>query len=123
MFFRVFCEYGRIIVSWSPGASAAERKIVSGDGISTTTFNAQGVPKSGQGWFLDRYPFVQHSVDVSPLTVGTHTIRFQHTKGDGTFWDWIRLKKIREQEETAGGEGTQFNEKNWATYFEYTICD
>ncbi|MFC1505543.1 hypothetical protein ACFLQ6_00575 [Thermoproteota archaeon] len=114
---------GRLTFSWSPGASAAERKVVSGDGISTTTFNAQGANTPGQGWFLNKYPLVQHSVDVSALPGGAHTIRFQHTKGDGTFWDWIRLERICVQEETAWGEGEDFDGKNWATYFQHEICE
>jgi len=112
---------GKLTVSWSPGQSANETKVV-GDGISTTSFSATGTPRPGEGWFMDKYPLVEHEVSINPLSDGVHTINFQHTQGDGTFWDWIRLEKPCEQEETAWGDGTRFVEKgNWATYFCYCI--
>lgn len=111
---------GKLTISWSPGQSATEKKVVS-DGFPTATFTAVGTPSPGQGWFLDKYPLVQNSVDVNSLSMGTHTINFQHTQGDGTYWDWIRLEKPCEQNETAWGDGTPFDGSNWATYFTYTI--
>jgi hypothetical protein len=107
-------------VSWSPGASAAEQKVVS-DGVATATFNATGSNRPGEGWFVDKYPLVEHSASIGPLPFGAHTINFEHTKGDGTFWDWIRLSKPCEQDETAWGDGTEFPGSNWATYFTYTV--
>jgi len=116
---------GLLTISWSPGSSASEKKVVSNDGIASTTFTAQGASKPGEGWFMDKYPLVENSVNVDPLSDGLHTINFQHTKGDGTFWDWIRLEKPCVQEESAwAGTGVgeiPFSGKNWATYFTYTV--
>jgi len=86
---------GKLIISWSPGQSASEKKVI-GHGINSTTLTAVGTPTSGAGWFEDTYPLVEQTVDVGPLPYGTHTIRFQHTEGDGTFWDWIRLESCPE---------------------------
>jgi hypothetical protein len=111
---------GELTLSWSPGQSATEKKVVS-DGFPTATFTEEGTPSPGEGWFLDIYPLVENSLVVDPLPSGTHTINFQHTQGDGTYWDWIQLMKPCEQEETAWGDGTGFPGKNWATYFNYTV--
>ncbi len=112
---------GKLTISWSPGQSANETKVV-GDGITTTSFSATGTPSPGAGWFMDKYPLVEHSVSINPLPDGVHVINFQHTQGDGTFWDWVRLEKPCEQEETAWAEGTRFVTKgNWATYFTYEV--
>jgi len=114
---------GKLTLSWSPGASGAEEKVVSGDGISSPAiFTATGESISSMGWFMNKYPLVEHSVVVGPLTDGVHTINFQHTLGNGTFWDWIRLEKPCEQEETAWGFGDRFvDQGNWATFFKYTV--
>lgn len=117
---------GRLTVSWCPGTSASEKKVL-GDAVSAT-FTATGSTVPGMDWFLDRYPLVEDSVVVDPLPLGTHTVNFQHTEGDGTFWDWIRLEKPCEEVESEtgwGGEG-EFKGKNWATYITYvpeTGCD
>lgn len=116
---------GVLNISWSPGASATEKKVVSEDGISPTTLTAAGSSQSGQGWFMDKYPLVEHAITVDPLADGDHTINLQHTQGDGTFWDWITLEKPCEQWESAWA-GTSvgempFDGNNWATYFEYTV--
>ena len=118
---------GLLTISWSPGQSASEKKVVSEDGNTLATFTAQGLPEPGEGWFMNIYPLVEHSVIVGPLTEGVHTINFQHTQGDGTFWDWVKLEKSCVQEETAwaaifdepGKIG--FPGRNWATYFNYTL--
>jgi len=112
---------GLLTLSWSPGASGAEIKVVSDGGITSTIFTATGAFESGKGWFMNKYPLVEHSVNVDPLAGGLHTINFQHTLGNGTFWDWIRLEKPCEREETAWGAGFDFPGKNWATYFTYTV--
>ncbi|MDW7739074.1 MAG: hypothetical protein SCJ97_03305 [Bacillota bacterium] len=115
---------GKLTISWSPGNSAFERKVISGDGITETIVTANGSVASGQGWFMDQYLLVEHSVIVSPLADGLQTIRFQHTNGDGTFWDWVRLEEpcVEINIETAWGAGNRFtNQGNWATYFEYTL--
>ena len=116
---------GLLTISWSPGSSASEKKVVSEGGIIPTTFTAGGASKPGEGWFMDKYPLVEHSVAVSPLPSGDHIINFQHTQGDGTFWDWVLLEKPCVQEESAWA-GTSvgqlpFDGKNWATYFTYTV--
>ncbi|MFP3898529.1 MAG: hypothetical protein ACLFVD_04395 [Dehalococcoidia bacterium] len=113
---------GELTISWSPGRSATEEKQVSGDGIVSTTFTATGSSQSGQGWFMDTYPLVEHSVALDALPAGDHTINFQHTRGDGTFWDWVLLEKPCEQWETAWADGTRFVSRgNWATYFTYQV--
>ena len=109
---------GKLTLSWSPGQSALETKEVSIDGGVHATFTAQGTAKPGEGWFQDKYPLVQHTMNVPKLAYGTHTFNLHHTTGDGTFWDWIRLEQPVESE-TAWGAGCRFNENNWATY----ICD
>lgn len=112
---------GLLTISWSPGASATEKKVVSGNGISLMTLTAAGSSQSGQGWFMDKYPLVEHAITVDPLADGDHTINLQHTQGDGTFWDWITLEKPCEQWETAWAAGAGFAGKNWATYFTYAV--
>lgn len=111
---------GLLTVSWSPGISAQEMKVLSDGGIDEV-FTATGTPVTGQGFFLDKYPLVEDYADVAALPQGVHTINFQHTKGDGTFWDWIRLEKPCIQEETAWGGTEEFPGNNWATYFVYVI--
>jgi hypothetical protein len=111
---------GLLTVSWSPGQSAQEKKVVSGEGISSTEFTATGTPQPGMGWFFDTYPLVEHFVNVEQLGTGVHTINFQHTKGDGTFWDWIKLERPCTQMETAWADGEDFDGKNWATYISCT---
>ena len=112
---------GLLTLSWSPGSSASEKKVVSEDGIIPTTLTATGANIPGQGWFMDKYPLVEHSVDVAPLSDGLHTINFQQIQGDGTFWDWIKLEKPCVQEESAWAAGEDFPGANWATYFTYTV--
>jgi hypothetical protein len=112
---------GELTLSWSPGVSATEKKLVS-DGFPSTTLTAYGTNRPGEGWFVNKYPLVEHAITVDPLPLGEHTINFRHTTGDGTFWDWIRLEKPCEQWETAWGDGTRFTDQgNWATHFTYTI--
>lgn len=111
---------GKLTVSWSPGQSATEKKVVS-DGFPTTTWTQVGSPSPGQGYFLDRYPLAEDYVDVNPVADGTHTVRFQHTQGDGTFWDWVLLEKPCERNETAWAEGAQFDGNNWGMYIPYVI--
>jgi hypothetical protein len=114
---------GRLLVSWSPGDSASEEKKVTVGG-QKTTLTATGQPSLGGGWFFNTYPLVQsaHEVTVTPLVgAGPHTINFKHTKGDGTFWDYIVLQQPRVTSETAWGAGPGFEVKNWATYIEYAI--
>jgi hypothetical protein len=111
---------GTLTVSWSPGQSATERKVISGEGIISTTFTAVGTPTPGAGWFLDKYPLVQSIVDVDTLGTGDHTIRFQHTAGDGTFWDWVKLERPCFETQTGWGAGTPFPGNTWATYITYT---
>jgi hypothetical protein len=110
---------GDLVISWSPGQSATEKKVVS-DGFPAATLTALGTPRPGEGWFLDTYPLVEQSIAVGQLGTGTHTINFLHTQGDGTFWDWIRLEAPCERYETAWGDGPAFEGKNWATYIMFT---
>jgi len=113
---------GKLTVSWSPGASAAEKKIVSsGDGIATTEWTAAGSNTPNEGWFLNKYPLVEDYVTVDPIATDDHTIRFQHTEGDGTFWDWLLLQKACERNETAWAEGEQFPGNNWGMYIGYEV--
>jgi hypothetical protein len=122
---------GKLIISWSPGKSAAEKKVVSVDGVTTAHLEANGQARPGEGWFLDTYPLVEQTVILGPLAYGDHCINFKHTRGDGTFWDWIKLERPCEDEETAWGaacdnEGIRFVDKNgkggnWATYFQYEL--
>ncbi|MFC1606281.1 hypothetical protein ACFL33_05415 [Pseudomonadota bacterium] len=107
---------GELIVSWSPGKSASEEKQVAIDGVGPEIFTATGTNRPGEGWFLDTYPLVEHSMPVGVLGYGDHTINFQHTSGDGTFWDWIRLEQPGLESETAWAAGCSFSGKNWATY-------
>jgi len=111
---------GRLTISWSPGASKKETKVVSGNGIDETTFSANGQAQGGNGWFWNKYPLVVDSAFVNPLPIGTHSITFEQTEGDGTFWDWVRLEKPGDHE-SAWAAGEDFPGKNWATYFNYEI--
>lgn len=114
---------GLLTVSWSPGKSFNdETKVVNGDGIPTdTTFIQDGTPISGMEYFMNTYPVYEDSVALSALANGDHTINFVHTQGDGTYWDWIRLEKPCEEDETAWGAGVDFPGRNWATYFTYHV--
>ena len=120
---------GILTISWSPGNSADEKKEISGDGISgTEVFTSKGIKDTGQGWFMDQYLLVENKIILGTLGADTHEINFKHTKGDGTFWDWIRLERpcVKEESETAWGAVEQGKERfvqrgNWATYFNYTI--
>lgn len=114
---------GKLTISWSPGQSAFEKKIVTGDGLAENVLTATGTPRPDEGWFLDKYSLVENQMVVGALANEEHTINIQHTQGDGTFYDWIRLEKPCEQDETAWGSGDRFNDKNWATYIEYTVQD
>ena len=82
---------GRLTVSWSPGKSALETKIVtSTDSGDSATFTAQGYTDYEDGW--NGYPLVESVMELGAVEEGTHAIRFQHTTGDGTWWDWVRLE-------------------------------
>lgn len=109
---------GRLTLSWSPGQSASEAKeiTVSGDGLPSSTFTAVGTSESGAGWFQDKYPLVENSMDVGRLDQGTHSINFLQKTGDGTFWDWVKLEQPGLETETAWAEGCDFTGRNWATY-------
>jgi hypothetical protein len=109
---------GRLILSWSPGKSSAlETKIITSlDSGETATFTEKG-DTSLIGWKL--YKLVESTMTLNPIESGPHEFRFQTTSGDGTFWDWVRLEKVCE--ETAWADGTDFDGKNWATYFTYTV--
>ena len=112
---------GKLILSWSPGKSATEKKLIS-DGFEPATLTAVGTTITGAGWFMNKYPLVQDVILVDPVEMGIHTINFQHTLGDGTFWDWIRLERPCVEEETAWGFGYRFvDQGNWATFFTYTV--
>jgi len=110
---------GKLTVSWSPGTSATETKIIMSidDGVPFT-FVVNGFDDPS-GWL--GYPLVQSNLELNPIGGGSHEIRFQHTTGDGAIWDWVRLEKPCEQEESAWADGPGFTGKNWATYFKYTV--
>jgi hypothetical protein len=111
---------GKLTFSWSPGASGNERKVISGNGITTTTFGPYtGYVASGAGWFMNTYRLVENTANIAPLAAGDHMIRFQHTTGDGTFWDWVKLERPCFTTETGWGDGEDFLGNNWATYFNY----
>ena len=115
---------GRLLISWSPGQSASENKVIDFAG-SSDSFSANGVPSPGAGWFRNTYSLVNppNELYVGALPDATHTINFRHTRGDGTFWDWIRLEQPGVTSETAWGDGEDFVGKNWATYIEYEVVD
>ena len=119
---------GKLTVSWSPGTSATETKIIMSidDGVPFT-FVVNGFDDPS-GWL--GYPLVQSNLELDPIGGGSHEIRFQHTTGDGAIWDWVLLEKPCVQEESAwavNGEGPNFIGllpflgNNWATYFNYTV--
>ena len=111
---------GRLTISWSPGQSAVEKKIISGDGIAETKLTAFGVRKDGMGWYMNRYALVEDQVAVNPLPLDTHYITFEHTSGDGTFYDFVRLE-VPGQKESAWAAGVGFPGNSWATYFNYVV--
>jgi len=110
---------GKLTVSWSPGqTSAKETKIIMSmdDGVAFTFVEYGSTDPAG--WL--GYPLEQSGLELDPIGNGAHEIRFQHTTGDGAIWDWVRLEKPCEQEETAWADGERFtNRGNWATYFFY----
>ncbi|MDX1745002.1 MAG: hypothetical protein R3324_03615, partial [Halobacteriales archaeon] len=117
---------GLLTISWSPGQSAAEQKVVSDTGATLATVNRTGTPTPGEGFFLDTYPvYEEDPIAVGPYAAGTQSLTFMHTEGDGTFWDWILLERPCEMEETAWAGTSQgetaFPGANWATYFTYTV--
>jgi len=113
---------GLLTISWSPFMVGHNYiKVISGSGIpSLETILVTGSQAIYEGWFMDLHPLVSNSVEIGPLPDELHTINFKQTSGGGTFWDWIRLEKPCEQEETAWADGERFTPKgNWATYFTY----
>ncbi|MGD8501409.1 MAG: hypothetical protein PVJ86_12225 [Phycisphaerales bacterium] len=109
---------GRVVLSWSPGKSASETKIVTSlDGGETATFHEAG-GTSPTGWL--GYKLVESMLSLDPIESGSHSLRFQHTTGDGTLWDWVLLEKPCLQEESgwAADDTTPLNfpGSNWATY-------
>jgi len=114
---------GSLTISWSPPNAQTYTKVISGSGIpSPEIITVLGYQAAGSGWYMDLYPLVSNSVEIDPLPDGLHTINLEQTEGGGTFWDWVRLEKPCEQEETAWGDGVRFTHKgNWATYFEYIV--
>lgn len=81
---------GVLTLSWSPGKSATETKIITSiDTSEAGTFVARG-STDPTGW--KGYPLVQSTLVLSPIPHGWHEFRFQHTTGDGTIWDWVRLE-------------------------------
>ena len=116
---------GKLTVSWSPGASATETKIIMSidDGVPFT-FVVSGFTDPS-GW--RDYPLVQSDLELNPIGSGSHEIRFQHTTGDGAIWDWVLLEKPCVQEESAWAVNEDgigflpFPGKNWATYFMYNL--
>ncbi|MHB1136943.1 MAG: hypothetical protein ACYC1X_09165 [Coriobacteriia bacterium] len=114
---------GRLLVSWSPGNSAFETKVidVSGDGLDPIAFTSTGTVATGEGWFMNQYKLVENEIGVDPLAYGTHTINFLQTSGDGTFWDWIRLEQPGLDSQSAWAGTMPFAGANWATYGTYTI--
>jgi len=111
---------GVLTMSWSPGQSATEKKIIS-DGGESFEFTAYGTAQTGQGWFLDTYPLVTNQATLQPMAKGAHSLNLKQTQGDGTFWDWVRLDAVCSQEESAWGAGMEFPGKNWATYLTYDV--
>lgn len=122
---------GMLTVSWSPGQSAGEEKKVylDGDASPLGVFNATGTHQPNFGWFLDKYPLVEHTASLSALADGPHILNFKHTKGDGTFWDWILLEKPRTEtvnESAWGDNGSEsFKDhgisKKWGWFISF--CD
>jgi hypothetical protein len=108
---------GKLSLSWSPGGSGNEIKLVS-DGFGAVTFQENG-GTSATGF--NHYKVVENYVLVPPQADGTHTIRFQQTAGNGTWWDWVRMEKVCEQSESAWAAGSEFPGRNWATFFSYAV--
>lgn len=117
---------GQLTISWAPGASAFEEKIISGDGIlSPVVHTAQGANVYNEGWF-NNWKLYEKSIPVGQLVEGNHTFNFEHTKGDGTAWDWIKLEEPCVNYETAWaatgiGENRFTTKGNWATWFPYEL--
>jgi len=104
---------GKLTWRWTAGRSGSETYDVSHDASLLQTYVDQGKHPEG---------FYEHSLTI-PVASGNQMITFDHKlAGDGGRWDWIRLEKPCEQEETAWADGKRFTEKgNWATYFTYTV--
>ena len=110
---------GELIVSWSPGKSGTETKIIKIIDDSSVNDFIVLWSTDPNGW--EGYPLVTSNVELDKVCYADkHEIIFQHTTGDGALWDWIKLQKPCEQWETAWADGTRFVGKgNWATYFTY----
>jgi len=112
---------GNLTWRWTAGNSGFETYDVSHDGSLLQTYVDPGSRPEA---------FWQHSLNI-PAASGDQVITFYHYAnddpvgenpdgGDGGRWDWIRLEKPCEQEETAWGDGTRFG-TNWAMYFKYHV--
>jgi len=114
---------GKLTVSWSPGQTGMETKIITSIDDGVPFIFVESGSYDPAGWL--GYPLVQSNLELNPIGGGTHEIHFQQTTGNGAIWDWVLLEKPCEQEETAwAGEepGVEpFSGKNWATYFTYTV--
>ncbi len=75
---------------WSPGVSGSETKLVYLDGnlIKTTTHPGTNNPNYYRGYFM-----YKDEVEFN-ITQGEHILKFLHTTGDGTVWDWIELNVV-----------------------------
>jgi len=87
---------GELTVSWSPGKSATETKVLDVNGGELGSFTR--TPTSPSPTFTwNGYNVYEDTVVVGALADGIHTFNFVHETGDGTFWDWVRLSAFREQ--------------------------
>ena len=108
---------GRLLLSWSPGASGNEIWTASLDGTTLGTITRSGSYKTG--WWSGYERFIE-TFNVNTIAAGSHTLTISFSKGDGAVWDWFRLEQPCVQKESAWGDGYSFPGNNWATYFELT---
>jgi hypothetical protein len=81
---------GRLLYSWSPGASAVERITVWLDDTVLGTLEREGTPN--EDWWQSYERFVE-TFDIDELDDGEHTLTLEFTSGNGAEQDWVRLEE------------------------------
>ena len=81
---------GRLVYSWSPGASGYEAYDVELDSNLLGSITKRGYKNCA--WFRCGERFIE-TFDIGPLASGAHTLTFRFTSGNGSLWDWIRLEQ------------------------------
>ncbi|HEY31722.1 MAG TPA: YbhB/YbcL family Raf kinase inhibitor-like protein [Dehalococcoidia bacterium] len=82
---------GRLLFSWSPGASGVEIMTISLDGTVLDTLEREGSPD--EGWWQSYERFIETFYIIDELDDSEHILTFEFSGGNGAVWDWIRFEE------------------------------